>query len=115
MVSAVFHSPLDASEAHKASRAPATTHSGHHMTSSASATAPPTVLGAGYTHAWLQAYLPGAGWVPFDPTNNLMGGTELIRVGVARDPSLAAPISGIWYGERDDYIGMTVQVTVRRR
>lgn len=77
--------------------------------------APQPVLGAGYTHAWLQAYLPGAGWVPFDPTNNLMGGTELIRVGVARDPSLAAPISGIWYGERDDYVGMTVQVTVRRR
>ena len=32
-------------------------------------------VGAGYTHAWLQAYLPGAGWVPFDPTNNLLGGT----------------------------------------
>lgn len=73
------------------------------------------VLGAGYTHAWLQAYLPGAGWVPFDPTNNLMGGTELIRVGVARDPSLAAPISGVWFGESDDYLGMTVQVTVRRQ
>lgn len=73
------------------------------------------VLGAGYTHAWLQAYLPGAGWVPFDPTNNLMGGTELIRVGVARDPSLAAPVSGVWFGESDDYLGMTVQVTVRRQ
>ena len=50
--------------------------------------------GAGYTHAWLQAYLPGAGWVPFDPTNNLLGGTQLIRVGIARDPSQAAPIVG---------------------
>ena len=71
--------------------------------------------GAGFTHAWLQAYLPGAGWVPFDPTNNLLGGTELIRVGVARDPSQAAPISGSWFGETDDYIGMTVTVAVRRR
>ena len=73
------------------------------------------VAGAGYTHAWLQAYLPGAGWVPFDPTNNLLGGTQLIRVGIARDPSQAAPISGSWFGETDDYIGMTVNVTVKRR
>ena len=74
-----------------------------------------SVLGAGYTHAWLQAYLPGAGWVPFDPTNNLLGGTSLIRVGVARDPSQAAPISGSWFGETGDYIGMTVNVAVQRR
>ena len=74
----------------------------------------PTV-GAGYTHAWLQAYLPGAGWVPFDPTNNLLGGTQLIRVGVARDPSQAAPVSGSWFGEPDDYVGLDVSVTVRRR
>jgi transglutaminase-like putative cysteine protease len=72
-------------------------------------------LGAGYTHAWLQAYLPGAGWVPFDPTNNLLGGNQLIRVGVARHPSQAAPISGSWYGESDDYLGMSVQVSVARR
>lgn len=71
--------------------------------------------GAGYTHAWLQAYLPGAGWVPFDPTNNLLGGNELIRVGVARHPSQAAPISGSWFGESGDYLGMSVTVSVQRR
>ena len=72
-------------------------------------------VGAGYTHAWLQAYLPGAGWVPFDPTNNLLGGTQLIRVGIARDPSQAAPVSGSWFGESGDYLGMDVSVTVQRR
>jgi transglutaminase-like putative cysteine protease len=71
-------------------------------------------VGAGATHAWLQAYLPGAGWVPFDPTNNLLGGNQLIRVGVARDPSQAAPIAGSWYGEAGDYLGMTVSVAVHR-
>ncbi|MDP3822919.1 MAG: transglutaminase family protein [Burkholderiales bacterium] len=71
--------------------------------------------GAGATHAWLQAYLPGAGWVPFDPTNNLLGGNQLIRVGVARDPSQAAPIAGSWYGEPGDYLGLTVNVVVHRR
>jgi transglutaminase-like putative cysteine protease len=71
-------------------------------------------VGAGSTHAWLQAYLPGAGWVPFDPTNNLLGGYSLIRVGVARDPSHAAPIAGTWYGAADAYLGMEVLVQVRR-
>ena len=75
---------------------------------------PGATLGAGATHAWLQAYLPGAGWVPFDPTNNLLGGNQLIRVGVARDPSQAAPIAGSWFGEADDYLGMTVNVVVHR-
>jgi transglutaminase-like putative cysteine protease len=77
---------------------------------------PPAVtIGAGSTHAWLQAYLPGAGWVPFDPTNNLLGGNQLIRVGVARDPSQAAPISGTWFGKPGAYIGMDATVQVQRR
>jgi transglutaminase-like putative cysteine protease len=53
--------------------------------------------------------------VPFDPTNNLTGGNQLIRVGVARDPRLAAPVAGVWYGKPNDYLGMTVRVTVKRR
>jgi transglutaminase-like putative cysteine protease len=77
------------------------------------AAAAPTV-GAGSTHAWLQAYLPGAGWVPFDPTNNLLGGNTLIRVGVARDPSQAAPISGSWFGAADAYLGLEATVQVHR-
>ncbi len=71
-------------------------------------------VGAGATHAWLQAYLPGAGWVPFDPTNNLLGGSQLLRVGVARDPKQAAPIAGSWFGPPDAYLGMDVVVNVRR-
>lgn len=72
------------------------------------------VAGAGSTHAWLHAYLPGAGWVAYDPTNNLMSSSQLIRVGVARDPALAAPIAGSWFGEADAYEGMTATVQVKR-
>lgn len=72
-------------------------------------------VGAGYTHAWLQAYLPGAGWVAYDPTNNLANASaHLIRVGVARDPSQAAPVSGSWFGEPGAYEGMEASVVVRR-
>jgi transglutaminase-like putative cysteine protease len=73
------------------------------------------VVGAGATHAWLQVYLPGAGWLPFDPTNNLIGGTDLIRVGVARHASGASPISGSWHGFPGDHLGMFVDVQVRKR
>lgn len=72
------------------------------------------VLGAGATHAWLHVYLPGAGWVPFDPTNMLFGGTDLIRVAYTRTPEQAAPVSGSWFGDASDYLGMTVQVSVRQ-
>ena len=75
----------------------------------------PEHVGAGATHAWLQVYLPGAGWIPFDPTNNLIGGTDLIRAGVARHASLASPVSGSWHGFPGDFAGMFVDVQVRRR
>ena len=71
--------------------------------------------GAGVTLAWLQVYLPGAGWLTYDPTNNLIGGSQLIRVGVVRDPAFAAPVSGSWFGDATAYLGMSATVQVRRR
>ena len=71
-------------------------------------------IGAGSTHAWLQAYLPGAGWVPFDPTNDLLGGNQLIQVGVAREPVAGRADRRRLDGDADDYLGMDVHVTVQR-
>jgi transglutaminase-like putative cysteine protease len=72
----------------------------------------PELLGGGATHAWTQIYLPGAGWVEFDPTNGIIGNRDLIRVGVARDPRQAIPLWGTHRGGRNDSLGMTVQVNV---
>ncbi|KEQ08355.1 transglutaminase family protein [Pseudorhizobium pelagicum] len=69
-------------------------------------------LGGGSTHAWCQVYLPGAGWVEFDPTNGIVGNRDLIRVGVARDPSQAVPLSGSYNGDASDFDSMHVQVNV---
>jgi transglutaminase-like putative cysteine protease len=71
-----------------------------------------TRLGGGATHAWLRVYLPGAGWVEFDPTNGIVGSHDLIRVAVVRDPRQAVPVSGTWTGFPSDALGMTVEVDV---
>jgi transglutaminase-like putative cysteine protease len=69
-----------------------------------------TLVGGGATHAWVQIYLPGAGWVEYDPTNALVGGRNLIRVAVARDPSQAIPLTGSFKGPPGAFVSMTVQV-----
>ncbi len=56
------------------------------------------MVGGGATHAWVQVFLPGAGWIEYDPTNALIGGRNLIRVGVARDASQAVPLAGTYTG-----------------
>jgi transglutaminase-like putative cysteine protease len=67
-------------------------------------------VGGGATHAWVQIYLPGGGWLEFDPTNALVGGQKLVRVAVTRDPAQAIPVSGTWTGTPSDFLGMTVDV-----
>ena len=69
-------------------------------------------VGGGETHARLEVYLPGAGWVEFDPANGLVGNRDLIRVTMVRDPSQAIPISGEWTGAPANLFGMEVEVSV---
>jgi transglutaminase-like putative cysteine protease len=68
--------------------------------------------GGGSTHAWVQVYVPGAGWMEFDPTNGIVGNRDLIRVAVARDPIQAVPIWGTWTGFPSDSLGLDVEVHI---
>ncbi len=68
--------------------------------------------GGGATHAWMQAYLPGAGWIDFDPTNSIVGNRNLIRVGVAWTPDQVLPLSGTYDGSAEAFDSMDVTVTV---
>jgi transglutaminase-like putative cysteine protease len=68
--------------------------------------------GGGSTHAWVQVYLPSAGWIEFDPTNGIVGTRDLVRVAVARDPRQAIPLHGTYLGSADAYVGMEVSINV---
>ena len=70
------------------------------------------VVGGGATHAWTEVYLPGAGWVEFDPTNGWVAGQNLIRVSVARTPEQAVPIAGSFLGPPNAFGDMRVNVSV---
>ncbi|MEP6884698.1 MAG: transglutaminase family protein [Gammaproteobacteria bacterium] len=70
------------------------------------------LVGGGATHAWIQVYLPGVGWVEFDPTNALVGGRNLIRVAVAREAAQAAPLVGSFTGNPHDFLSLNVAVEV---
>ncbi len=63
-----------------------------------------TMVGAGATHAWMQVYLPGAGWQEFDPTNGIVGGANLIPVAVVREPGQAVPVQGTFDGTQADFV-----------
>jgi transglutaminase-like putative cysteine protease len=71
-----------------------------------------TTKGAGSTHAWMQVYLPGAGWIDFDPTNSIVGNRNLIRVAVAWDQAHALPLWGTYTGAASSFMGMDVTVSV---
>ncbi len=67
----------------------------------------------GNTHAWVQVYVPGPGWVDFDPSGGIVGNRSLIRVAVAHHPREAIPLQGTWYGSASDHLAMQVAVKVK--
>jgi len=71
--------------------------------------------GSGSTHAWAEVYVPGAGWITFDPTNRSVGGFNLIPVAVARHIRQTMPVAGSFVGAAELFERMDVRVDVARK
>jgi transglutaminase-like putative cysteine protease len=59
-------------------------------------------------------FIPGPGWVTFDPTNRSMGGANLIPVAVTRDITQSVPVAGSFLGPSEAFMSMDVEVEVSR-
>jgi transglutaminase-like putative cysteine protease len=69
-------------------------------------------ISGGNTHAWVQAYVPGPGWVDCDPSSGMVGNHNLVRVAVVSEPRDAVPLQGTWIGAASDHLAMRVAVKV---
>ena len=63
------------------------------------------------THAWVEAFVPGPGWIGLDPTNNILAGERHIRVAIGRDYADVPPTRGVYKGESQSELGVSVTVT----
>jgi transglutaminase-like putative cysteine protease len=64
----------------------------------------------GATHAWVEAYMPGLGWVGFDPTNNQIADERHIRVAIGRDYADVPPTHGTFRGKAESTLSVNVRV-----
>jgi len=75
---------------------------------------PGSVAGdVGATHAWCEVFLPGAGWIAFDPTQRRMGHAGLIATAVGVTSEAVLPVKGGFVGDAADFIGMEASVIVQ--
>ena len=71
----------------------------------------PRLVGADASHAWFAIFCPVAGWVDFDPTNNLQPAEEHITVAFGRDFGDVSPVAGILTGGGEHQVKVSVDVT----
>src|SRR5690606_24194285 len=71
------------------------------------------LVGADASHAWASTYLPGYGWLDFDPTNNVLPSDRHVTVAWGRDFSDVSPLKGVVLAGGAHRV--TVGVDVERR
>lgn len=64
------------------------------------------------THAWIEAYIPGCGWLGFDPTNNIPAGERHLRVALGRDYADVPPTRGVFKGVVESTLSVAVRVSL---
>jgi transglutaminase-like putative cysteine protease len=69
------------------------------------------LVGADASHAWVSVWSPEAGWVDFDPTNNILPSTDHITLAYGRDFQDVSPVSGVLLGGGDHEVDVAVDVS----
>ena len=69
-----------------------------------------SLVGAQASHAWCEVFLPGAGWIGFDPTNNNLADERYVKLAVGRDYDDVAPVDGSYVGTAHCEMGVEVVV-----
>ena len=68
------------------------------------------LVGADASHAWFAIFIPGFGWVDFDPTNNQIPKDQHIVVGWGRDYYDVPPLKGVVYGSGQSTLKVAVDI-----
>lgn len=64
-------------------------------------------------HAWIEAFLPGAGWVGLDPTNGVFCDHHYLPTAVGLTPADISPISGSYFGKKSIRHTLTTDLSVK--
>ena len=68
------------------------------------------MVGAEATHAWVECFIPGYGWLGFDPTNNCVAREKHVKIGHGREYSDVSPVRGTYYGGGQGRMDVAVHV-----
>jgi transglutaminase-like putative cysteine protease len=73
----------------------------------------PKLIGADASHAWISVFVPDAGWVDLDPTNNLIAGENHITLAWGRDYGDVTPVKGVVMGGGVHTLSVLLDVTAQ--